>query len=269
MLKFDAVVLGAGAAGLHCAAIAGQRGLKVLLLDHAAKLAEKIRISGGGRCNFTNREAGPANFVSANRDFCRSALVRYTPADFIALVDRHRIPWHEKHRGQLFCDDSSERIISMRSCVDTAVQRATGGPVAITIRPRYSARNRTARSLAQLVVANGGLHPESARAIRLRLSLQFGHRIVETPGAGPLTLDAAERNYAWAGRRACRCRSKPRRSRQGALRRGPAVHPRGSADVDLQIRVLANGTRSGRLHAALDLAKALIDARQCATTIGQ
>ena len=113
MLKFDAVVIGAGAAGLHCAAIAGQRGLKVLLLDHAAKLAEKIRISGGGRCNFTNRDAGPANFVSANPDFCRSALARYTPADFIALVDRHRIPWHEKHRGQLFCDTSSADIIAM------------------------------------------------------------------------------------------------------------------------------------------------------------
>ena len=113
MLRFDAVVIGAGAAGLHCAAIAGQRGIKVLLIDHAAKVAEKIRISGGGRCNFTNRYAGPANFVSANPDFCRSALARYTPQDFIALVDRHRIAWHEKHRGQLFCDGSSSQIIAM------------------------------------------------------------------------------------------------------------------------------------------------------------
>ncbi len=113
MSEFDVVVVGAGAAGLFCAGIAGQRGLRVLLVDHAEKVAEKIRISGGGRCNFTNRDVGPANFLSANPHFCRSALARYTPADFIALVQRHGIAFHEKHRGQLFCDDSSEQIIAM------------------------------------------------------------------------------------------------------------------------------------------------------------
>src|SRR5947208_1923496 len=103
MRSFDAVVIGAGAAGLHCAAMAGQRGIRVLLLDHATAVAEKIRISGGGRCNFTNRETTPSNFLSANPAFCRSALARYTPGDFIALVERHGIRWHEKHKGQLFC----------------------------------------------------------------------------------------------------------------------------------------------------------------------
>ncbi len=111
--RFDAIVVGAGAAGLFCAALAGQLGVRVLLLDHAEKVAEKIRISGGGRCNFTNIDAGPANFDSANPDFCRSALARYTPRDFIALVERHGIAWHEKHKGQLFCDDSSARIVDM------------------------------------------------------------------------------------------------------------------------------------------------------------
>src|ERR671926_972497 len=113
MQTFDAVVIGAGAAGLFCAGIAGQRGLNVLLVDHSEKVAEKIRISGGGRCNFTNREAGPANFLSTNPHFCRSALARYTPRDFIALVERHRIPYHEKADGQLFCDRSAREITGM------------------------------------------------------------------------------------------------------------------------------------------------------------
>src|SRR5262245_49299558 len=113
MQTYDAVVIGAGAAGLFCAALAGQRGVRVLLVDHAEKVAEKIRISGGGRCNFTNREATPANFLSANPHFCRSALARYTPQDFIALVQRHRIAFHEKHKGQLFCDGASDEIIDM------------------------------------------------------------------------------------------------------------------------------------------------------------
>jgi predicted Rossmann fold flavoprotein len=123
--RFDAIVVGAGAAGLHCAGIAGQRGLKVLLIDHAEKIGEKIRISGGGRCNFTNVDTGPANFLSANPRFCRSALARYTPQDFIALVQRHRIAWHEKHKGQLFCDESAEDIIAMllRECDAGAVTR--------------------------------------------------------------------------------------------------------------------------------------------------
>ena len=195
---FDAVVVGAGAAGLFCAGRAGQRGLKVLLLDHAEKLAEKIRISGGGRCNFTNKDAGPANFLSANPDFCRSALARYTPADFIALVKHHRIAFHEKHRGQLFCDDSSEQIIQvlLRECEAGRVQRRQpcavqavrgvdgggfeldthGGPV----------RTR------QLVIATGGLSiPKiGATDFGYRIAKQFGHKLVETrPALVPLTFD--------------------------------------------------------------------------------
>jgi len=126
---FDAVIIGAGAAGLFCAAQAGQRGLKVLLIDHAEKVAEKIRISGGGRCNFTNREldmrAPQRHFVGQNPQFCRSALSRYTPQDFIALVQRHGIAFHEKHKGQLFADRSAEDIIAMllAECADGRVER--------------------------------------------------------------------------------------------------------------------------------------------------
>jgi predicted flavoprotein YhiN len=108
METYDIAVIGAGAAGMMCAAVAAQNGRRVVLIDHAERLAEKIRISGGGRCNFTNLNAGPANFLSANPHFCRSALARYTPQDFIALLKRHRVDWHEKHKGQLFCDDSSD-----------------------------------------------------------------------------------------------------------------------------------------------------------------
>ncbi len=102
--QFDVAVIGAGAAGMMCASVAGQRGRRVVLIDHSDKLAEKIRISGGGRCNFTNIDASPQNYLSQNPHFCRSALSRYTPQDFIALVKRYRIPFHEKHKGQLFCD---------------------------------------------------------------------------------------------------------------------------------------------------------------------
>ena len=117
MHSYDVVVIGAGAAGLFCAGVAGQLGLKVLVLDHSEKVAEKIRISGGGRCNFTNRQLDPAAphkyFLGENPHFCRSALSRYTPQDFIALVQRHGIAFHEKHKGQLFCDRSAEDLIQM------------------------------------------------------------------------------------------------------------------------------------------------------------
>lgn len=111
--RYDVAVLGAGAAGMMCAAVAGQGGARVVLIDHATRLAEKIRISGGGRCNFTNLQAGPANYLSANPHFCRSALARYTPQHFLDLMRRYRIDWHEKHRGQLFCNDSAEDVIAM------------------------------------------------------------------------------------------------------------------------------------------------------------
>lgn len=202
MHTFDAVVIGAGAAGLFCAGIAGQRGLKVLVLDHAERVAEKIRISGGGRCNFTNRDAGPANFLSANPRFCRSALARYTPQDFIALVQRHRIAFHEKHRGQLFCDESSDEIINMllrecdagrvvrwQPCTVHEIGHGERGFELQTGRGTVTARN--------VVVATGGLSiPKiGATDFGYRVARQFGHRIVETrPALVPLTFDAA----AWA-----------------------------------------------------------------------
>ena len=169
----------------------------MLLLDHAEKIAEKIRISGGGRCNFTNREAGPANFFSANPHFCRSALARYTPADFIALVERHRIAWHEKHKGQLFCDDSSDAIIEMllRECAQggvthwqpCAVHAVRHGDVGFEL----DTDRGTVRA-ARLVVSTGGLSiPKiGASDFGYRLARQFGHAIVETrPALVPLTFD--------------------------------------------------------------------------------
>jgi len=191
------VIVGAGAAGLHCAAIAGQLGAKVLLLDHAEKVAEKIRISGGGRCNFTNRETTPANFLSANPHFCRSALARYTPADFIALLGEHRIGWHEKHKGQLFCDDGSEAVIEMllRECEQGGVVRWQPSAVHGVRHGAAGFELDTARGVvhsAQLVVATGGLSiPKiGATDFGYRLARQFGHGIVETrPALVPLTFD--------------------------------------------------------------------------------
>ena len=198
MQKFDAVVIGAGAAGLHCAGIAGQLGLNVLLIDHADKVAEKIRISGGGRCNFTNRDTTPANFLSANPHFCRSALARYTPQDFIALVQGHRIAFHEKHKSQLFCDESSDNIIQMllaecrlggvthwQPCTVGEVRHGEGGFELATERGPIKA--------SRLVVASGGLSiPKlGATDFGYRLARQFGHRVVETrPALVPLTFDA-------------------------------------------------------------------------------
>src|SRR5437762_3506569 len=199
MQSFDAVVIGAGAAGMLCAGIAGQRGLKVLLIDHAPKIAEKIRISGGGRCNFTNRDAGPANFISANPHFCRSALARYTVPDFIALVQRHRIAFHEKHKGQLFCDESSDEIIDLllRECDTGGVTRWQPCTVHEVLRSseRFElATDRGPVSAPQVVIATGGLSiPKiGASDFGYRIARQFGHRIVETrPALVPLTFDTA------------------------------------------------------------------------------
>src|SRR5258705_13420166 len=128
MQKWDVVIIGAGAAGLFCAIEAGKRGRRVLVLEHAEAVGKKIRISGGGRCNFTNIWTSPENFVSANPHFCKSALARYTPADFISLVEKHRIAYHEKKLGQLFCDGSSQQIIDMllREGHDAAVEIRCG-----------------------------------------------------------------------------------------------------------------------------------------------
>jgi predicted Rossmann fold flavoprotein len=202
MHDFDAIVIGAGAAGLFCAGIAGQRGLRVLLIDHAAKVGEKIRISGGGRCNFTNRGCSPAQFVSDNPHFCRSALARCTPEDFIALLQRHGIAFHEKHRGQLFCDGSAEQIVALLLAECAAGAAQLWHPCAVHAVRHGSAgfeidSDRGTARAPQLVVATGGLSiPKiGASDFGYRLAKQFGHAVIEPrPGLVPLVFDAS----AWA-----------------------------------------------------------------------
>ena len=196
---WDAVVIGAGAAGMMCAAVAGQRGARVLLIDHAAKLAEKIRISGGGRCNFTNVNAGPGEFHLGEPAFCRSTLARYTPADFVALVRRHGIRFHEKHKGQLFCDESSEQIIDMLRRRVRRRQRAVDAAdkverVGRSATPSRSRPRRRPRGAPRSSIATGGLSiPKiGATDFGYRIARQFGLRIVEPrPALVPLTFDAA------------------------------------------------------------------------------
>jgi predicted Rossmann fold flavoprotein len=199
---WDAVVIGAGAAGLFCAGIAGQRGLRVLVLDHSEKVAEKVRISGGGRANFTNRELDPQaphkHFIGANPHFCRSALSRYTPGDFIALVQRHGIAFHEKHKGQLFCDRSAEDLIQMllRECEAGGVQRwQPCGVKAVRVAGDGSYEIDTDQGAVRsraVVVATGGLSiPKiGATDFGYRIAQQFGLRMVDTrPGLVPMTFD--------------------------------------------------------------------------------
>ncbi|MEM4989351.1 NAD(P)/FAD-dependent oxidoreductase [Collimonas sp. H4R21] len=197
--QFDVAVIGAGAAGMMCAAVAGQRGKKVVLIDHATRLAEKIRISGGGRCNFTNINAGPQNFLSQNPHFCKSALSRYTPQDFLSLMKRYRIAYHEKHKGQLFCDDSSEQVIAMLKAECDLGNVSWRMPCSVAgigkdgdlFRIDSSAGEILASSV---VIATGGLSiPKiGATDFAYRIARQFGLRVVEPqPGLVPLTFDAA------------------------------------------------------------------------------
>ena len=195
--QFDVAVIGAGAAGMMCAAFAARNGKRVVLIDHAAKLAEKIRISGGGRCNFTNLNTVPANFLSANPHFAKSALSRYTPHDFIALMKKHRIGYHEKHRGQLFCDESAELLIQMLKDECAAggvtwrmptkvesIDKALDGFLLATDTGDIVADN--------VVIATGGLSiPKiGATDFGLRIATQFGLALVEPrPGLVPLTFD--------------------------------------------------------------------------------
>ena len=204
-LHFDAVIIGAGAAGLFCAAIAGQRGLKVLVIDHSDKVAEKIRISGGGRCNFTNRDVSPANFLSDNPHFCRSALAGYSPQDFIALLHKHSVPFHEKHKGQLFCDRSAEDIINLllAECAEGKVERWQPCSVKKMVFSAFSRIDTSASSYQidtdrglieapQVVIATGGLSiPKiGATDFGYRIAQQFGLRMVEPRAAlVPLTFD--------------------------------------------------------------------------------
>jgi len=192
------IVIGAGAAGMMCAIRAGQRGRSVTVLDHARAPGEKIRISGGGRCNFTNINAGPKNFLSANPHFCKSALARFTPADFVAMVDRHGIAWHEKTLGQLFCDNSAKDIIfmlldEMRAAGATwhlgveisGVEKTDGGFRVATSEGLFEA--------SSLVIATGGksIPKMGATGFAYRIAEQFGLPITETrPALVPLTLDS-------------------------------------------------------------------------------
>lgn len=199
--KFDVVVIGAGAAGLFCAGQAGQQGLKVLLVDHSDKVAEKIRISGGGRCNFTNLGTTPAQFLSENPHFCRSALSRYTPQDFIELLQRHHIAFHEKHKGQLFCDRSAEDIINMllAECAAGQVTRWQSCSIKTLLSPEQTGTGsyqiESSRGLIeapQVVIATGGLSiPKiGATDFGYRLAKQFGLRLIEPRAAlVPLTFD--------------------------------------------------------------------------------
>ena len=192
---YDAIIIGAGAAGLYCAAIAGQRGRRVLLIDHAPNPGAKILISGGGRCNFTNVGAGSDNFLSANPHFAKSALTRHTPADFIALVDRHGIAWHEKTLGQLFCDGSAKQIVAMLldQCAVGQVDTAFGQ--AAKVEHRDGMFHVTAATAPRLVLATGGLSiPKlGATSFAYDTARRFGLKIVEPrPALVPLTLAGEE-----------------------------------------------------------------------------
>jgi predicted Rossmann fold flavoprotein len=202
-LKTDVLIIGAGAAGLMCAITAGQRGRRVLVVDHANKVGKKILMSGGGRCNFTNLGTTPANYLSANPHFAKSALARCTPWDFVALVEKHRIAWHEKELGQLFCDDSSKQIVRMLldECAaagvtveaNCAVQRVRRTPEGFSV---HTARGEV--HAESLVVASGGLSIPSmgASGFGYELARQFGHAVLPTrAGLVPLTLSGKHQEH--------------------------------------------------------------------------
>jgi predicted Rossmann fold flavoprotein len=200
MRRYDVVIIGGGAAGLMCAIEAGKRGRRVLIIERSGQIGKKILISGGGRCNFTNLHVTPENFLSTNRHFCKSALARYTPSDFIAMVERHGIAYHEKERGQLFCDLSAKLIVTMLANESrqagarievnglvTSVERAgevfiieaSGGPIHST----------------SLVIASGGLSIPKMGATNFGYDLakRFGHTIVPTyPALVPFTFSAED-----------------------------------------------------------------------------
>jgi predicted Rossmann fold flavoprotein len=199
--SFDALILGGGAAGLMCALEAGRRGRRVALLEHADRLGKKILISGGGRCNFTNLHCQPENFLSANPHFAKSALARYTPADFIALVEKHSIPYHEKTLGQLFCDSSARDILGMleEECKAAGVTVFVGTKIQEVSRPdAFVVRSADAEFRAPvLVVATGGLSiPKlGATSFGYDVAKQFGLRIREPwPGLVPLVLNSEDRS---------------------------------------------------------------------------
>ena len=198
--SYDAIVLGAGAAGMMCAATAGQRGRRVLLVDHADRPGKKIEISGGGRCNFTNLHTAPDRFLSANPHFAKSALSRYTPADFLDMITRHRIAWHEKTLGQLFCDGSARQIVDMlaEECAAGGVKMVLGAPIGAVdhadgrFRVGFGARSASAPAL---VIATGGLSiPKlGASGFAYDLARRFGLKVIEPrPALVPLILGDGE-----------------------------------------------------------------------------
>lgn len=202
MSNYDAIILGAGAAGLMCALVAGQRGRRVLLLDHAEKAGKKILLSGGGRCNFTNVNTTADKFISVNPHFVKSALSRYTPDDFIAMAERHNIAWHEKTLGQLFCDDSAKQIVSMLldECAQGNVEIGLGQSISsVTHDGQYHVKvgGRTT-SAPSLVIATGGpsIPKMGASAFAYDLARQFDLKVVEPkPALVPFTLPENEKLF--------------------------------------------------------------------------
>jgi len=202
-MRVDVLIIGAGAAGLMCAIGAGQRGRRVLVVDHANKVGKKILMSGGGRCNFTNLGVTPAQYLSANPHFATSALARYTPWDFIALVEKHRIAYHEKELGQLFCDDSSKQIVRMLldECAAAGVSVEANCGVQHVRKTPEGFSVHTARGevhAASLVVASGGLSVPSmgASGFGYELARQFGHAVLPTrAGLVPLTLSGKHQEH--------------------------------------------------------------------------
>jgi predicted Rossmann fold flavoprotein len=213
--KYDVIILGAGAAGLMCAIEAGKRGRRVVVLERADRIGKKILISGGGRCNFTNLHTGPENFLSANRHFAKSALARYTPADFVRLVEKHRIPYHEKKLGQLFCDRAASNITSMieQECRDakveilcnTKIKRVQKGEVPVedeeqkngpfTVQAQTQAEDARFNA-PRLVVATGGLSIAKigATSFGYDLARQFGLKIVPPrPALVPVVFSERDR----------------------------------------------------------------------------
>ena len=196
----DAIILGAGAAGMMAAAVAGQNGRRVLLADHADAPGKKILISGGGRCNFTNLRAGPDNYLSTNPHFARSALARYTPADFIELVDRYGIAWHEKTLGQLFCDGSARQIVAMLldQCAQGGVELSLGhaaGEIAHADGLFSLTLGRRTVSAPKLVIATGGpsIPKMGATGFAYDVARRFGLKVVEPrPALVPLTLGGGD-----------------------------------------------------------------------------
>ncbi len=212
-MSFDVIIIGAGAAGMMCAAQAGQRGRRVLLVDHSDKVGERIRISGGGRCNFSNRDVGPEHYLSQNPHFSRSALKQFSARDFLALVEHHRVRYHERAHGQLFCDDSAQDIVALlqRECAKGEVQWATGCGVE-RIEPRNTDKDRrfeiatTQGSFrcTSLVIATGGLAAPKigASPFGYKLAERFGLPVVAPkPALVPLALapETLERLHPLSG----------------------------------------------------------------------